>query len=113
MAVLVIDGLTVKATEFRALPDERGGGGNRRTINGDLRGRSDWVRRAWAGTVYAADATELAAVKLACDPDAEVAVSGDAIGSSVTVRAAITGDTPYVRTKDGWYHLVPVSLREA
>jgi hypothetical protein len=102
----------LKATEFRRLPDERGGGGLRRTLNVDLRGRSDWTRRAWAGTVYAADGAEVAAILAAANPDNDVNISGTAIGSTVIVRAQVTGDIPYIRSGNTWYFVVPLTVRE-
>lgn len=112
MPALVIGGVTMKATEFKRLPNERGGGGLRRTLNGDLRGRSDWSKRAWAGSVYAADTTELNAVLAVADPDADVNVSGDAIGATVLSRVAVSGDIPYIRSAGTWYHIIPLSVRE-
>lgn len=113
MPFLVLGALTAKATEFRRLADERGGGGLRRTVNGQLRGRSDWVKRGWAGSLLAVDAADLANVLAAANPDTAVLVSGDAIGASVTGRVQVTGDVAYVRERDGWHFVVPVTIREA
>lgn len=112
MPFLVLDGLTVKATEFARLPDERGGGGLKRTVNGQLRGRSDWVKRGWTGVAYAADAAELTALLAKLNPDNSIAASGDALGESVTVRATVRGEIPYTRSAGAWYFVVPLSLRE-
>lgn len=112
MPALVIGALTVKATEFSRLPDERSGGGLRRTLNGDLRGRSDWMKRAWAGKVYAADTAELAAVLAVANPDADINVSGDAIGATVSSRVVVSGDISFIRSRDTWFHEIPLSIRE-
>lgn len=114
MSALVIGGVTAKAADFARLPDERGGGGLVRTLSGQLRGRSDWTKRGWSGTLLAEDDTELAALLAVLDPDANVTISGDLIGASVSVRAEVTGDTSYARSVSGGvaYYLVPVALRE-
>lgn len=111
MPALVIGGVTVKATDFRRLPNETGGGGLRRTVNGQLRGRSDWTKRAWAGSLLALDATELANIQAQADPDVSETVSGDAIGSSVTCRVEL-GDVEYIRDRATWYFSVACTLRE-
>lgn len=112
MPFLTLGDLTVKATEFRRLPDETGGGGLRRTLGGGLRGRSDWTKRAWAGTLYAADTAEVDAIRARANPDTDISVGGDAVGVAVTARVAITGDVPYIRSAGTWYYMVPVTVRE-
>lgn len=112
MAALKFGTLTVQVLEMNRLPDERGGGGLRRTLNGQLRARTDWVKRAWVGSLRCADATELAAVLAKANPDADVAVSGTVVGASATARVSVAGDTQYVRTATGWFYRVPVSIRE-
>jgi hypothetical protein len=111
MAALIIGGLTVKPTTFTRLPDERGGGGFQRTVNGELRGRSDWTKRAWAGALLAEDDTELAAIQAQADPDVSETVSGDLIGSSVTCRVLL-GDIETIRDRTSWYYSVAFTLRE-
>lgn len=112
MAFLVISGVTVKVAEFGRLADERGGGGNRRTINGELRGRSDWVKRQYAATLVALDDAERDAVLAVIDPDNAVVVSGDLL-PTVTANVEISGDIPTVRTGDDWYFTIPVTIRES
>lgn len=112
MPALTIGSVNVKAVTFARLPDERGGGGMRRTLNGDLRGRSDWTRRAWTADLYVADGTELGTLLNAFDPDEDVNVSGDAIGSTVSARVAITGEIVYTPDRAGWYYAVPITIRE-
>lgn len=112
MAALLIDAVEVKAAELRRLPDEKGGGGLRRTVNGDLRGRADWTKLAWAGTLYAEDAAELAAILAAADGETDRTVTGDAIPGTVTAKVSVTGDTPYVRSGATWYFMVPISVRQ-
>lgn len=112
MAELIIGGVTVKVAEFRRLPDERGGGGLRRTVNGELRGRSDWVKRAWAADLLALNTTELTTMLAQMDPDVSETVSGDRIGSSITARIEV-GETVHVRTGTTLaYFTVPVTIRE-
>lgn len=113
MAFLTIATVDVKVGAFARLTDERGGGGPRRTINGELRGRSDWVKESWGGTLIALDDTERDAVLAVIDPDAAVSVSGDAIGSSISAVVEITGEIAYVRTGADWYYEIPVSVRTA
>lgn len=113
MPALQIGTLEVKATDFRILPEERGGGGLRRTVNGQLRGRSDWVKRSWSATLYAEDETELAAIQLRADPDADISVSGDLMGVTVSCRVTISGEVAAVRDGTGAvYYTVPIALRE-
>jgi hypothetical protein len=111
MATLIIGGVTARVTGFQELPSERGGGGLRRTVNGQLRGRSDWVKRAWAGTLLARDSAELAALKAQMDPDVDETISGDAVGSSVTVRVQL-GEIDYQKTGSGIVYRMGVTLRE-
>lgn len=114
MAFLNLGPVEVKATTFRRLPDERGGGGLRRSVNGHLRGVSDWVKRGYAGDLLALDDTELAAVLAQANPDLEVTVTGDALPgvASLTARVEVSGDIRYERTGAGWFYHVPVTIRE-
>jgi hypothetical protein len=112
MPALTLGGVTVKATDLRRLSDERGGGGLRRTVNGDLRGRSDWVRRGWSATLLAENAGEYAAILGAANPDVDTTLGGDMIGTAASVRAHVSGDVQYVRDGLGWYWLIPITARE-
>jgi hypothetical protein len=112
MAALIIGGVTVKVANFRRLPAERGGGGLRRTVNGQLRGRSDWVKRAWAADLIALTSSELTTMLAQMDPDVSETVSGDEIGSSVTARVEV-GEIEHVRVGGAvGYYAAPVTIRE-
>lgn len=111
MPALVIGGVTVKAANFRRLPDETNG---------------SWTKSAWAADLIALTSTErdniLAQVSAGPlvrtvngqlrGPGTDETVSGDEIGSSVTARIQ-RGDLSHARvgTTVGYY-TIPVTIRQ-
>lgn len=114
MATVVLGSLEVRVAldGLRRLPDERGGGGLRRTVNGQLRGRSDWVKGGWSCVLLAIGDAELAAVRAAANPDVSVQVSGSAFPAPFWARVEITGDIEHVRTGPGVMYRIPTTIRE-
>lgn len=110
MAFLTIGGVTVKATRFQRRGDE--GPELRRTANGSLRNIGSYTARVWEGEVFCADDAEAAAVRAKCSPSASVAVTGDALGASITCRAIVTDDR-WEPTGNTWYRMLSLTLRES
>jgi hypothetical protein len=108
---LTLGAYTAKATRFTRLPDERGGGPLQRTVNGQLRGRATWVKRAWSAELVLVDDADLAAVLAVLNTDASFTAAGDLIGSSTSVRVE-RGPVETVRELGGWYYTMAVTLRE-
>jgi hypothetical protein len=115
---LLIAGVQVAVIAFAREPEERGGGGLRRTLNGQLRGRTDWAKRAWSADLVAADAAALAVLLDLTNPDIERAVSGYLLENSTwgaTVNCRITrGDVVTIRARASAdrYYTLPVTIRE-
>lgn len=110
-----IAGITIKALEFRRLPDEQGGG-PRRTVSGALRGDVLWTKKAWAGIVYAANPTESDTLRAAVGPNTAVTVAGDlfhgvSYSAIVEIGEATAQRIPNAPTS--LYELLDVSIRQA
>lgn len=116
MAAFTADGdaFKVERSSFRQLPDRRGGGGLRPTVNGQLRGRSDWVKRGWGATLLALDAAELADIQAMADPDVDRTLAGDLFPSSAVCRVQITGEIAYIPIENGtdFVWSVPITALE-
>lgn len=111
MPFLVVGAATLRATRFRKTAGETGGT-LRRTLSGQLRGDSLWSARNWEAEVVCTDDAAATAVYSAADGGfSDVAVSGDALGESVTARVAVTGDE-YQVVEGGWYRVLSLLIRE-
>lgn len=100
----------LSVARFRRLPSERGGGGLRRTIGGQLRGDERWSARNWEAEIIAENDAQAEALYALSDVNANVTVSGDAIGSSVAARIEESGEEYEMVDDAGAYHRV-VTLR--
>lgn len=111
MPALVIGGITAKPMTWARLPDEKGGAGKRRTVNGHLRGTPTWVKRAWAADLVAVDDIELADLLAVIDTDANIAISGDLPGATYTCGIE-RSEVETVRELGGWFYTIPITLRQ-
>jgi hypothetical protein len=111
MPALTFGAVDVKAVRFTRLPDERGAGGLLRTVNGQLRGRANWVKRTWSAELVLVNDSDRNAVLAVLDTDAPFNVSGDLVGSTISCRVE-RGNVETVRELGGWYYTLAVTLRE-
>lgn len=112
MAFLTIAGVDYKVSGFRRLPDERGGGGLRRSVNGSLRAGVNWTARNWEAEVVCQSDAEANALYAAADIQSDVLLLGTGTGS-VTTRLEITDDEYQILSDSGnYWRMIPLRIRE-
>ena len=112
MAFLTVASVDYKVADFRRLPDERGGGGLRRTVNGHLRADVTWTARQWEAEVVCTTDLEASGVYSAADIQTDVLLSGTGTGA-VTVRAEVVADEYRILGDSGdYWRVLTLRLRE-
>lgn len=103
----------LQVVRFRRLKSERGGGGLRRAIGGQLRGDVQWSARNWQADILCTTDAQADALYAYADTAADVAVSGDATGGAVTARVEEDGDEYEMMDNSGtWHRVISLLIRE-
>jgi hypothetical protein len=114
MSFLTIDGVQLKVSDFRRLPDEKGGGSLRRTLSGKLRGGPSWVARGWAAEVIALTDAEAASIYEKANGTTPRPCSGGLLPETVTAIVNITGDRyTFQPRNNNWDRVLSLNLRES
>lgn len=112
LPVLEVGGYKVEVMDFARSPDQIGGPGLRRAVNGTLRKGEDWRKKVWSGTAYCEDDAAAEAFRAACAEGGQVPVLGTAIdptGAPLTCRVEISADD-FVRVRATWYRVLSFTI---
>jgi len=113
---LVIASLVVPIAEGQFKENEREKAGSQtRAFAGNLRSTERWNKRSWSATTALMLSADIATLKTAVQLGAQVTVSGDAMGGSVTCVVTIgeTADTSTASTDAlGFMRTLALTIRE-